>query len=454
MFSLLSIPIIIGAGYLIIKKYNTQALLFGAGLFMTVLGVLHGNVDFLPKDTKTSGAIFVDLFVVIKTISSSTVANLGLIIMATGGFAKYMGHIGAANALVQVMTKPLSYIKNPYILLSLTYIIGQILNVFIPSAVGLAMLLLIALYPILVSIGCTPASVAAVLATTACLDLGPASGASNRAAEIIGIDAASYFVEHQLSIAIITTIVIAILHFFTQKFFDKRDIQQGVEYQLEVKIETEQRNVPKFFAFFPILPLVLLLTFSKFAVTSIKIDVVSAMFLSLTIAMLCDYLYSRNGKQVAASLKVYLQGMGDVFAGVVSLIIAAQIFVIGLETLGFINQLMTLSTTLGWGATMMTIMLIGIIGAIALLSGSGNAAFFSFSSLAPTVAANLGVSTTVIALPMQLSAGIFRSFSPVSGVVIACAGVANISPVELAKRAAAPMIGGLITMIITTVLIG
>lgn len=55
---------------------------------------------------------------------------------------------------------------------------------------------------------------------------------------------------------------------------------------------------------------------------------------------------------------------------------------------------------------------------------------------------------------MQLSAGIFRSFSPVSGVVIACAGVANISPVELAKRAAAPMIGGLITMIITTVLIG
>ncbi|WP_369686390.1 hypothetical protein [Photobacterium leiognathi] len=78
--------------------------------------------------------------------------------------------------------------------MALTYILGQFLNVFIPSAVGLAMLLLVALYPVLVEIGCTPVSVAAVLATTACLDLGPASGASNKAAEVIGIDVASYFI--------------------------------------------------------------------------------------------------------------------------------------------------------------------------------------------------------------------------------------------------------------------
>ena len=354
---------------------------------------------------------------------------------------------------MKVAIKPLSYIRNPYILLGLTYIVGQVLNVFIPSAVGLAMLLLIALYPVLVSIGCTPASVAAVLATSACLDLGPASGASNKAAEIIGIDAASYFIDHQLMVGIITAIVIAILHMVTQKFFDRRDQLNGVEYKLDINKE-EQRAIPIYFAILPILPLALLLTFSKFLVTSIKIDVVTAMFLSLAVAMLFDFIYSRDGKKVAASLKVYLQGMGDVFASVVSLIIAAQVFVVGLETIGFIDGLMHLSEHFGLNSSMMIVLLVSIIGIVTLLSGSGNAAFFSLGSLTPTAATNLGISTATLAMPMQLSAGIFRSFSPVSGVVLACAGVANISPIELVKRTTIPMVGGLLATIISSIILG
>ncbi|MGY3570264.1 C4-dicarboxylate transporter DcuC [Vibrio paucivorans] len=449
MVALLALPIVFGAGFLIIKKYNTQAVLFGSGILMMLVGVIAGGPEFLPKGVSSSGATVVDFFLVIKSISSSTLAKLGLIIMAVGGFSKYMGYIGAANALVQVTTKPLSVISNPYIILALAYILGQFLNVFIPSAVGLAMLLLVALYPVLVGIGCTPASVAAVLATTACLDLGPASGASNKAAEVIGIDAASYFVEHQLFVGVCTALVIAVLHFVCQKWFDKRDEVNGVSYELQAKEDTS-REAPIWFAALPVLPLVLLLTFSKFAITSIKIDVVTAMFISLAVAMACYYLYSKDGKAVAASLKVYLQGMGDVFAGVVSLIIAAQTFVVGLKAIGFISGMLSVATHLGFGYTMMVVMLVAIIGVTALMSGSGNAAFFSFSNLAPDVATHVGVSTAALALPMQLSAGIFRSFSPVAGVVIACAGVAGIPPTELVKRTAIPMIGGLITVLLIT----
>lgn len=449
MVALLALPIVFGAGFLIVKKYNTQAVLFGAGLLMMIIGAIAGGPEFLPKGVKPSGATVVDFFLVIKSISSSTLAKLGLIIMAVGGFSKYMGHIGAANALVKVTTKPLSAISNPYIILALAYILGQFLNVFIPSAVGLAMLLLVALYPVLVGIGCTPASVAAVLATTACLDLGPASGASNKAAEVIGIDAASYFVEHQLLVGVSAALVIAALHFVCQKWFDKRDEVNGVSYELNAKEDTA-REAPLWFAVLPVLPLALLLTFSKFAITSIKIDVVTAMFISLAVAMFCDFIYSKDGKAVAASLKVYLQGMGDVFAGVVSLIIAAQTFVVGLKAIGFISGMLGVASHLGFGYTMMTIMLVAIIGATALMSGSGNAAFFSFSNLAPDVAAQVGVSTAALTLPMQLSAGIFRSFSPVSGVVIACAGVAGIPPTELIKRTAIPMMGGLITVLLIT----
>ncbi|KXF82046.1 C4-dicarboxylate transporter DcuC [Enterovibrio coralii] len=450
MVAILALPIIFGAGYLIVKKYNTQAALFGAGILMMIIGALAGQTDFLPKGVSPSGAVVVDFFLVIKALSSSTLATLGLIIMAVGGFSKYMGHIGAANALVQVTTKPLSTIKNPYVILAFTYILGQFLNVFIPSAVGLAMLLLVALYPVLVNIGCTPASVAAVLATTACLDLGPASGASNKAAEVIGVDAATYFVQHQLTVGIAAAIVIAILHFFCQKWFDKKDAEKGVKYELN-STQDSAREAPTWFAILPTLPLVLLLVFSKFAITSIKIDVVTAMFISLAVAMLCDFLYTRNGRGVADSLKVYLQGMGDVFAGVVSLIIAAQTFVVGLKAIGFIDGLLGMASDLGLGYTPMLLMLVTIIGLTALLSGSGNAAFFSFSNLAPDVAAQVGVATAAMAMPMQLAAGIFRSFSPVAGVVMACAGVAGVPPTELVKRTAIPMMGGLITILIITI---
>ncbi|MDD1781072.1 C4-dicarboxylate transporter DcuC [Enterovibrio sp. ZSDZ35] len=451
MVAILALPIVFGAGYLIVKKYNTQAALFGAGILMMIIGALAGHTDFLPKGVSPSGAVVVDFFLVIKALSSSTLATLGLIIMAVGGFSKYMGHIGAANALVQVTTKPLSTIKNPYVILAFTYILGQFLNIFIPSAVGLAMLLLVALYPVLVNIGCTPASVAAVLATTACLDLGPASGASNKAAEVIGVDAATYFVQHQLVVGAAAAVVIAVLHFFCQKWFDKKDAEKGVKYELN-STQDSAREAPTWFAILPTVPLVLLLVFSKFAITSIKIDVVTAMFISLAVSMLCDFLYTRNGRGVADSLKVYLQGMGDVFAGVVSLIIAAQTFVVGLKAIGFIDGLLGMASDLGLGYTPMLLMLVTIIGLTALLSGSGNAAFFSFSNLAPDVAAQVGVATAAMAMPMQLAAGIFRSFSPVAGVVMACAGVAGVPPMELVKRTAIPMMGGLVTILIITIM--
>nr|WP_222939626.1 C4-dicarboxylate transporter DcuC [Photobacterium sp. BZF1] len=450
---LLSLPIIFGAGYLIVKKYNTQAALFAAGLLMILIGVAAGNSDFLPSGTNSSGAIVFDFFLVIKALSSSTVANLGLIIMSVAGFSSYMNHIGAANAMVQVSTKPLSLIKSPYVVLALTYVLGQIINIFIPSAVGLAMLLLVAMYPVLVRIGCTPASTAAVLATTACLDLGPASGNSLKAAEVIGIDAATYFVNHQIVVAPVIMAVIAVLHFFCQRWFDKKDAENGVTHELK-EVEQETVEAPKWFAILPILPLLMLLTFSNFAISWIKVDVVTAMFTSLFIAMVCDFIVNRDGKKVAASLKIFLDGMGKAFASVVSLIIAAQTFVVGLSTIGFIGMLLGATSTAGLGYLPMIIVMVTIIGATALLSGSGNAPFFSFSDLAPQIAGTLGVSTAAFALPMQLSSGIFRSFSPVAGVVIACAGVAGISPIELVKRTAIPMMGGLVTLVAMSAMLG
>ncbi|MEI2563310.1 C4-dicarboxylate transporter DcuC [Vibrio metoecus] len=449
MITYLALPIIFLVGYFIIKKYNTQAVLLLAGLLMIMLGVMNGDTDFMPKGGKPTGSIIVDFFEVIHLIASSTLAKLGLIIMAVGGFSKYMSHIGAANAMVQIATKPLSYIKNPYLVLAMAYITGQLINIFIPSATGLSLLLLVAMYPVLVGVGCNPAAAAAVVATTGCLDLGPASSAANKAAEVSGIDVATYFVSYQLQVSIAAMVVIASLHFVCQRYFDRKDAENGVQSEFNIQ-EKEQRVVPKWFAIFPVLPLGLLLTFSPFGIDTIKMNVVTAMFIALFISMVFDYVLTRDGKTVAASLRVYLDGMGGVFASVVSLIIAAQVFVMGLETIGFISLLLDSASSLGFGYIAMVLVLVSIIVLVTLLSGSGNASFFSFSNLAPEVASQVGAPIAAVAMPMQLASGLMRSASPVAGVIIACAAVANVSPIDLAKRTVIPMSGGLLTVLLAS----
>lgn len=449
MITYLAIPIVFFVGYFIIKKYNTQAVLLLSGLLMIMLGAMSGDIDFMPKGGKPTGSMLVDFFEIIHVIASSTLSKLGLIIMAVGGFSKYMGHIGAANAMVQIATKPLSYIKNPYLVLAMAYIIGQLINIFIPSATGLALLLLVAMYPILVGVGCNPAAAAAVVATTGCLDLGPASSAANKAAEVSGIDVATYFVSYQLQVSIAAMIVIAGLHFICQRYFDRKDAEKGVQSEFNIQ-EKEQRIVPKWFAILPVLPLGLLLTFSPFAIDTIKMNVVTAMFIALFISMIFDYILTRDGKAVAASLRVYLDGMGGVFASVVSLIIAAQVFVTGLETIGFISLLLNSASSLGFGYIAMVLVLVSIIVLVTLLSGSGNASFFSFSNLAPEVAGQVGAPIAAVAMPMQLASGLMRSASPVAGVIIACAAVANVSPIDLAKRTVIPMLGGLTTVLLAS----
>ena len=55
--------------------------------------------------------------------------------------------------MVSLLSRPLKLIRSPYIILSATYVIGQIMAQFITSASGLGMLLMVTLFPTLVSLG-------------------------------------------------------------------------------------------------------------------------------------------------------------------------------------------------------------------------------------------------------------------------------------------------------------
>uniref|UniRef100_UPI00404B6A15 C4-dicarboxylate transporter DcuC n=1 Tax=Flavobacterium sp. TaxID=239 RepID=UPI00404B6A15 len=443
---IISIIFIVIAGRLLLKKYNPHAVLLISGLLMLVVAnLLDYNMPELNKPTGFSGF---DLFKYIKESFSETNGGVGLMIMAIGGFVAYIDKIGASNALVYLAMKPLKFFKNkPYIAASLVIPIGQILFVAIPSAAGLSLLLMASLFPILVNLGVSRLSAVSVITATTAFGIGPASAISASASSITGVNSVIYFLNYQIPLVWPLSIVMMLTYYFVNTYFDAKN---GLKKEVH-EIEETEIKVPLIYAIIPILPIILLIVFSEiFNLFNlpIKLDTTTAMFISLFVALIFEFVRKRNVKEVFDSLKIYWSGMGDIFKTVVTLIITADIFAKGLISLGFIDLLLNLTENLGFGAIGIGIVMVIMIFLASMLMGSGNAAFFAFGPLIPKITSKLGIESTSIILPMQLSASMGRTVSPIAGVIIASAAIAKVSAMDIAKRNIIPLATALIVMLV------
>lgn len=445
----LAILVIIAVGYFIVKKYQAQGVLLIGGAILLLGGILLNDSPVMAKSA--TGSLYLDIFSQLSKNFIKTSGSLGLAIMIVSAFAKYMDHIGASTALVKLSIKPLQKLNSPYIVLALSYVIGQILNVFIPSASGLGVLLMVTVYPIVVSLGVSSLAATAVIGTSACLDLGPASGNAVLASKTAEMDAALYFANYQIPVAIATVIVITILHYFVNKKMDSK--LKVAESKADLESKEEDKQVPKFYAFLPIIPLLIILMFSPLTGSSIKIGVVEAMFMSITLSMIIEGVRRRAFKSTLAELKIIFTAMGSQFANVITLIVAGEFFALGLTKIGVISALIDSTKSAGLGAQPMILVMTAIIVVSSILMGSGNAPFFAFAALAPAVAASVDLNPIVMLMPMQLSAGIARSVSPITAVIVAVSGISGVSPFEVVKRTAIPMLGGLIAVVVTNMIL-
>ncbi len=447
---LLGVVIFIFTTYAIIKQYNTTLTLLFSGIALWALSFLFDAPLHPLENFHSSGSKALDIFTTYTALMHGSVAEVGLIIMAAGGFAKYMNVIGASDMFVQYASKPLHFIRNPYLLVAIAVIFAQIMNLFIPSASGLSMLLLVTLFPLLRGLGVTAASAAAALASAACWEFGPASGSTSISAELSGMSTMAFFVDIQVPAVIVSTLVAAVLYYFTSMYFDKQEAKNNATISMQdtKPEEQEKKDLPGFYALLPIIPLFLLLIFSDYIVSSVQLDVVTAMFLSLIITICFEFIRARDIKTVFQNATAFFAGMGDMLKDVVMLLVAAQFFAKGLEAVGITDYLISTSSSLGLGGLAMTLVLVAIIGLLAVVSGSGNAAFLAFSNLAPSVAKAMNLPAQAILLPMQTASGAFRSMSPVAGVVIAVAGGTGVSPFTVVKRTAIPLMGGVIANIV------
>ena len=141
--------------------------------------------------------------------------------------------------------------------------------------------------------------------------------------------------------------------------------------------------------------------------------------------------------------KEFFKGMGNAYGDVLGIIIAAAVFAAGLKASGlidaFINFLTHSPEFARWGGTLGPF-LMGII------TGSGDAAAFAFNETVTPHAAQFGYEIPDMGMAAALSGALGRTMSPLAGAAIVCAGLANVNPMEIAKRTAPGMIIGVIAV--------
>ena len=439
--------------YFVIKNYYPPIILLVIGLLLLLIGYFMGNA---PVSAKTAtNFLGFDLAQAFTDLTKSRLGGLGLNIMAIGGFATYMNKIGASKALVKMCVRPLSAIHSPYVLLGLTYVVGQCMALFINSAVGLGLLLMASVYPLLVQLGVRRAAAAAVIGSTCCLDLGPSSSNAMRAADLVQTDVVSYFINGQIPVAICIIIAVDVGHALVQRWFDRREAAKGIVDQGEGSSEkTEDAFAgagPAHYAILPILPLFLLILFSPMVYAGIKLSLVTAIIVSILIAFIVDLITRHNFKDVCKDSQAFFEGMGKVFTSTVALILCAELFSLGLTKIGGISTMIQAAAAQqDVGLYLMLFVMMAIMTIATIVTGSGNSAFFAFSPLLPEAAASVGYNTVALVVPVQLAASLARPMSPIAGVIIAVSGISGISPIAIIRRTIPVMVLGMIVNVIAS----
>lgn len=438
---IVSTLILVICGYLIAKNYDAKIVLFGAGLLLMFAAVGLGH-PLLPA-AQSSGLSWLDPFVQIKQIFISQMGNVGLTIMVLFGFSSYMSHIGANDVTVMLLTRPLSRIRSPYLLVPVIFLLGNLLSLVVLSAASLAVLLMATLYPVLKASNMSSLTAGAVIATTATIMPSPLGADNVLAAQKLGIPLVEYIVSYHAPISLPTLALMAVVHYFWQKAMDKRQQARGGLEEKEESLAVPTGLPPAYYGLFPVLPLVLVLLFG-ICFTHISLGLVEITFVCLLLTIGVELLRKGNIKETSKEFAIFFTGMGTGLAQVVSLIVAASMLVEGLKAIGIIDTLVDSVKHIDGVGSILMFFFSGTAALIGFISGSGLAVFYSFINIIPEITEKVGVNSVAVALPMQLTANLIRSMSPVAAVIIVIASITGSNPIEIIKRTSVPIISGII----------
>ena len=422
-----SLPIIISTiatsliiSYIIFKATHIDsntAVLIGVGLIMSILTLNPmGALDAFAKSMTSGGLI--------------------MAICSSMGFAYVMKYTQCDTHLVHLLTKPLSGLK--FLLIPIATVITFFINIAIPSAAGCAAAVGATLIPVLKSAGVRPATAgAAILAGTFGSMMSPGSSHSAMISEMSGLTITQVNLSHapySMIAGAIGAVVLTILALVFKDYGEQhREAYLAEQKESEIKV-VEGVNV--LYALAPLIPLVILVIGG----TSLQqVPGLEWTKMGVPQAMLIGAIYGIIVTRISP-VKIteeFFNGMGNSYANVLGIIIAASVFVAGLKSTGAVDAAISFlkesNEFVRWGATIGPFLM-------GLITGSGDAAAIAFNTAVTPHAVELGYTHVNLGMAAAIAGALGRTASPIAGVTIVCAGLAMVSPVEMVKRTAPGMI--------------
>ncbi len=397
----------------IIKKFETRMVLFLSGLLMAILS------------GKPLEAI---------TAFQAAMVNGGLVpvICTVMGFAFVMKLTKCDSHLVHMLAGPLT--KFRAILIPGAVIVTWVINTALPSAAGCAAAVGAILIPALMAAGVHPAMAAsAVLAGTWGSVISPGNSHNPYVANLAKVDVMTVIAT--LSTAALVTAAVVAIGLTITAFVRKE--HQG--YKAEVTIsDNDDFKVNPIKALVPMVPLILLILGSKQVnVIPGGVTVPQAMIFGAILGFVVTW---QNPQEIS---KQFFNGMGDAYANVIGIIIAAAVFTKGMQLIGLTGALIDAMKN-----SQSIAKLAAAFGpfVVAILSGSGDAAALAFNGAITPHAQQFGYGIIEMGATAQMVGALGRSMSPVAGAAIVCAQLAKVSPMEMTKRNGPVMFIGAIVM--------
>jgi len=399
----------------IVKRYETRLVLFLAGLAMAlVAGKPLAAMDAFAK----------------------AMVNEGLVttICTVMGFSYVMKITGCDSHLVHFLTSLLKRVK--FILIPGAVLLTWLLNIALPSQAGCAAAVGAVLIPTLIRSGVHPAMAGAcILGGTFGSTLSPGLAHNPFVAKLANVDVMTVIAGH--TPAVLTAMVISAASLTIICYLRKEG--PNAERAAQFSADEEAFKVNFIRALVPLIPLALLVLGSKLVAVIPPITVPQAMIIG---AILGFVVTRKNPQEIS---KGFFKGMGESYADIMGIIIAAAVFTQGMEIIGLTGALiekMKESQDVALYAASFGPYL------LAILSGSGDAAALAFNGAVTPHAAQFGFQITDMGSLATLSGAFGRTMSPVAGVTIVCATLAKVSPFDIAKRTAPGMVLALISVLI------
>ena len=335
----------------------------------------------------------------------------------------------------KVVSGPVKRAKNPYFVgVAMAILVCGIMRIAIVSAFAIMALLFSTLYPAMLKAGLSKKTTMSAIFLGTCFDWGPADFV---VAQVLGgagqSDIADYFLSASVIITPVALLITALISGVIMKYWDNKD---NYVMGSDAPEEDEQIsvNTPQWYLILPLLPLFIIIIFSKVFFSSISVSVVTAVLLSLLISFVVESLRKKQIKERVKDMTDWITTMGQGFANLFFLVAAIQFFAKMLSILGGFTYLMNIVMAAGVSGWLLFLVIGLLVLVLAFLMGDPSAISAVLAGQVYTVATSMGIPFYAAVLPMQ-TANAFRCLSVGTGMHMQyCTNYAGCTASDILKR--------------------